>query len=62
MAAAVETHSPGESPASSSYSAAPARGVTLDMFNELQLEVAELRAEIGRLRSVIQDLETKLLG
>ena len=40
----------------------PSRAVTLDMFNELQLEVAELRAEIGRLRGCIQDLETKLLG
>lgn len=38
------------------------RGLTLDMFNELQLEVAELRAEIGRLRESVRDLEGKLLG
>lgn len=33
--------------------------VTLDMFNELQLEVAELRAEVARLRGVIQEIETQ---
>jgi hypothetical protein len=28
--------------------------VTLDMFNELQVEVAELRAEVARLRSALE--------
>lgn len=31
-------------------------GVTLDMFNELQLEVAELRAEVSRLRTRLDEL------
>lgn len=37
---------------------APRGGVTTDMFNELQLEVAELRAEISRLRQRVADLES----
>jgi uncharacterized protein YceH (UPF0502 family) len=43
-----------ESPAPAA--AASRREVTLDMFNELQLEVAELRAEVARLRGTIQQL------
>jgi uncharacterized protein YceH (UPF0502 family) len=35
---------------------APRGEVTLDMFNELQLEVAELRAEVARLRDTLQQL------
>lgn len=40
---------------------APSRSpaVTLDMFNELQLEVAELRAEVARLRGVVQELQNQ---
>lgn len=63
--AASAERQPGdrEGPGSAAPAAATShRSVTLDMFNELQLEVAELRAEIGRLRGVIQDLETKILG
>jgi uncharacterized protein len=41
---------------------APVGGVTVDMFNELQLELAELRAEVSRLRQSVRDLETKVLG
>ncbi|MGE3778264.1 MAG: DUF480 domain-containing protein, partial [Pirellulaceae bacterium] len=40
-----------------SISRAPAvTPVTLDMFNELQVELAELRAEVARLRGVIEQL------
>jgi hypothetical protein len=45
--------------ADSGSAAAPVRetlrpGVTTDMFNELQLEVAELRAEVNRLKGLIE--------
>lgn len=46
-----------ESPAPRAASSAPAvprGGVTLDMFNELQLEVVKLRAELSQLRSLVQ--------
>ncbi|MCH2598115.1 MAG: hypothetical protein MKZ94_01765 [Pirellulales bacterium] len=33
---------------------APAPQVTLDMFNELQLEVMQLRAEFARLRTRLE--------
>jgi hypothetical protein len=51
----------GDSGGQGPTSAAPAgiRGVTTDMFNELQLEVAELRAEVGRLRESLRELEAK---
>jgi uncharacterized protein YceH (UPF0502 family) len=42
-------------PASSSVSA-PRGGVTLDMFNELQLELMKLRAEHSQLRTLVQKL------
>jgi len=32
--------------------------VTLDMFNELQLEVLQLRAEFAKLRRKFDDLQT----
>jgi uncharacterized protein YceH (UPF0502 family) len=35
-------------------------GVTLDMFHELQLEVVELRAEVSRLRGIVQEWESKV--
>ena len=36
---------------------APAPQVTLDMFNELQLELLQLRAEFAKLRRQIQEQE-----
>jgi uncharacterized protein YceH (UPF0502 family) len=44
---------------SESSDAEPARpiargGVTIDMFNELQLEVVQLRAEVARLRALVE--------
>jgi hypothetical protein len=36
-------------------SASSRGGVTLDMFNELQLEVAQLRAEVARLKSLVEE-------
>lgn len=43
-----------ETPGGSTHASPLPRGaVTLDMFNELQLEVAELRAELARLRASI---------
>ena len=36
---------------------APAPQVTLDMFNELQLELMQLRAEFAKLRRQIQEQE-----
>lgn len=35
-------------------------GVTRDMFNELEVDVAELRAEVARLRDQVRTLEDKL--
>ena len=34
--------------------------VTLDMFNELQLEVLQLRAEFAKLRRRFDDLQTNV--
>jgi uncharacterized protein YceH (UPF0502 family) len=50
--------SPGiASPTASVGRTEPVRGgVTLDMFNELQLEVAELRAEVARLRTRLEEV------
>lgn len=58
------------SPAERSASPAPAQaaapspppGVTRDMFNELQLEVAHLRAELSRLRQTVEQLEEFVKG
>ena len=36
---------------------APAPQVTLDMFNELQLEVMQLRAEFAKLRTRLEQIE-----
>ena len=36
---------------------APAPQVTLDMFNELQLEVMQLRAELAKLRTRLEQIE-----
>ncbi|MAT09385.1 MAG: hypothetical protein CMM02_00100 [Rhodopirellula sp.] len=36
---------------------APSPQVTLDMFNELQLELLQLRAEFAKLRRQIQEQE-----
>jgi uncharacterized protein YceH (UPF0502 family) len=54
----ADTHdeAAASTPASPSPAASPGRAVTLDMFNELQLEVAELRAEVARLRDQLQQL------
>lgn len=51
----------GASPSLTRISApAPPPGVTRDMFNELQVDVAELRSEVARLRDQIRSLEDKL--
>ena len=46
----------GGSRGSSEESAVPRPHITTDMFNELQVEVAELRAEIARLREEVRGL------
>ena len=46
--------SPDSSVSERSASATSRGGVTLDMFNELQLEVAQLRAEVARLKAMIE--------
>ena len=46
--------SSSESPARDAPPSAPRGGVTLDMFNELQLEVAQLRAEVARLKALVE--------
>lgn len=50
----------GTQPASPASSPAASRGPTLDMHNELLVEVAELRAEVSRLRSALQELGDKI--
>jgi uncharacterized protein len=42
-----------------SHSVAP-RGVTADQFAELSVEVAELRAELARLKDLVHSLDSKL--
>ena len=60
-AAAAAPVSPAPTPAASSPSSAPAAperpGVTTDMFAELQLEVAEMRASIARLREEVRQID-----
>ena len=56
-APASATSSSAPRAASSSTSSASSRGgVTLDMYNELQLEVMKLRAEHSQLRTLVRKL------
>ena len=54
-AASVADPSPSPTIAATSPSVSSG-GVTLDMFNELQLEVAHLRAELARVKQVLDEL------
>jgi uncharacterized protein len=50
----------GPAPSRPAASAAPAGGVTKDMFAELELEVAALRVDVARLRDELRELQDQL--
>lgn len=53
---------PASRPAPAPAPAPAAGGVTLDMFAELNVELAELRAEFARLRDRVETLEQQVRG
>lgn len=58
VAAGWKTASPA--PSASHPPNPPVKGVTADEFAELSVDVAELRAEVARLKDTVRDLESKL--